>query len=576
MTIKRRLQAIILLAVALGLGLSLLFLVVQRWDTAAFDRQQLIGGLAEQTFRLSLLYHELYLHPESARIQEQWRTADGELERTLRSARFEGPQEQAVINRLDGTRSRLGALVKELQALTAPASPEGPSLTEERRERLNSQITFTLQAMIGDVLFLQYAVREQVDRQHRTTNRIVIGVALLLTGLITLLAWLTGRSIIRPIMGLRSGTAQVATGDLAYRVGTTAQDEIGALSRDFDTMLERLQQVTASREELTREVERRIRTEEALRRSEESLKIAQGIAHLGHWELDLPAGEVKWSDETYRILGYEPHSLEPSHELFLRSIHPDDRETVDACLKRSLEGEGFETEYRIMLADGRQRAVHARCEVLRLGPRREPRVIGTLQAVAEGEPTAILGVIQDITERKALESRLEREAHTDALTGCANRRYFLELFGRELARARRYVHELSLLMLDLDHFKRVNDRYGHQVGDLALKMLVQVCGAELRKEDIVGRIGGEEFAILLPETGAERALEAAERVRTAVAAAEIPAAGGPLHITTSVGLTTLRNGDETIDTLLGRADHALYAAKAGGRNRVCSEPGNHS
>ncbi|MFA5530739.1 MAG: diguanylate cyclase [Thiohalomonadaceae bacterium] len=571
MTIRRKIQAIILAAVALGLALSVLFLAAQRWDAATYTRQQLMGRLAEQTFRLSLLYHELYLHPESPRVQTQWNTADGELESALRSTRFKTAEEQAVVGRLDGTRARLGALVAQLLALTAPSPVEALELTEERRERLNSQIIFSLQAMVDDVLSLQYAFREEAASRRRNTNRLVIGMALLLTGLITLLAWLTGRSIIRPLMVLRNGTAQVATGDLSYRVGTTAQDEIGSLSRDFDAMLERLQQVTASREELTREVERRIRTEEALRRSEESLKLAQGIAHLGHWEIDLPSGSLKWSDETYRILGYEPRILEPSHERFLQPIHPDDREAVDTCLRSSREGRGFETEYRIMLADGRQRAVHARCEVLRVGARREPRVIGTLQAVAEGEPMAILGVIQDITERKALESKLEREAHTDALTGCANRRYFLEQFGHELARARRYSHELSLLMLDLDHFKQVNDRYGHQVGDLALKMVVQVCRTALREEDIIGRIGGEEFAILLPETGLARAQEAAERVRAALAAADIPAADGPIHVTTSIGVTTLRSEGESIDTLLGHADRALYAAKADGRNRVCSE-----
>ncbi len=266
MTIQRRLQAIILSAVALGLALTALFVAAQRWDAAAYARQQLVGRLAEQTFRLSLLYHELYLHPESLRALAQWRTIDTELERALRSTRRETAEEQAIIERLDETRARLGALVAQMPALTPPGPPQAQELAQERREHLNGQITFTLHAMVDDVLSLQYALRKGVASHHQNTNRFVIGVALLLTGIITLLAWLTGRNITQPIMQLRRGTAQVATGDLSYRVGTTALDEVGELSRDFDAMLERLQQVTTSRAELQR-AERALRAASQYARS---------------------------------------------------------------------------------------------------------------------------------------------------------------------------------------------------------------------------------------------------------------------------------------------------------------------
>jgi len=399
----------------------------------------------------------------------------------------------------------------------------------------------------------------------------VAGLALLLTGGITLLAYLAGSRITKPLLRLRQGTAVVGGGNLNYRVGTTARDEIGELSRDFDMMLDQLQRVTASREELAREIELRRRTEEALRKREESLKIAQSIAHLGHWEWEIKSGRVRWSDETYRILGFEPNTIEPSHDLLLQQVHPDDRENVDTCLKGALRSECFDTEFRILLADGTPRTMHARGEVLRDSTVGEPRVIGTLQEVGERMPTEILGVIQDITERKALESKLEQEARTDALTGCTNRRHFIELSTHEMARARRYGHDLSLLMIDIDHFKEVNDRYGHRAGDLALKHLVQICKKELREEDLVGRLGGEEFAILLPETSGARALEVAERTRVAVATTEIRSNGETIRITISLGVTTQRSADTDIDALLNRADRALYAAKTAGRNQVCSD-----
>jgi diguanylate cyclase (GGDEF)-like protein len=165
---------------------------------------------------------------------------------------------------------------------------------------------------------------------------------------------------------------------------------------------------------------------------------------------------------------------------------------------------------------------------------------------------------------------LERRAYTDYLTGLANRRHFLEQAENELARTLRYGRELSILMLDLDHFKQVNDTYGHKVGDLVLKRLSELCRATLRDVDVVGRIGGEEFAVLLPETGTAQAMDTAERLRSSIAAAHVtPESGLPVHFTVSFGVTTLSEKDTNIDILLNQADQALYRAKRDGRNRVC-------
>jgi diguanylate cyclase (GGDEF)-like protein len=175
----------------------------------------------------------------------------------------------------------------------------------------------------------------------------------------------------------------------------------------------------------------------------------------------------------------------------------------------------------------------------------------------------------------AIESRyahdeLEQRAYTDYLTGLANRRYFLEQAENELARTLRYGRELSILMLDVDRFKQVNDTYGHKVGDLVLQKLSEVFRTTLRDVDIIGRVGGEEFALLLPETGVEQAMQAAERLRTAIASAHVTLDGGlPLRFTASFGVTNLREKDVNIDVLLNQADQALYRAKNGGRNRVC-------
>lgn len=173
-------------------------------------------------------------------------------------------------------------------------------------------------------------------------------------------------------------------------------------------------------------------------------------------------------------------------------------------------------------------------------------------------------------ENRQAHEELERRAYSDYLTGLSNRRHFFEQAEKELERIRRYGGKLSLLMLDIDHFKQINDTHGHKVGDLVLQKLSTVCQATLRDLDIVGRIGGEEFAILLQQTASESALQTAERLRLAFAAIRVPMQGGrPLHFTASFGVATLTDKAANIDTLLNQADLALYQAKAAGRNRVC-------
>nr|WP_319565287.1 diguanylate cyclase [uncultured Rhodoferax sp.] len=208
------------------------------------------------------------------------------------------------------------------------------------------------------------------------------------------------------------------------------------------------------------------------------------------------------------------------------------------------------------------------------------KVLGTF-AIYHGEPTSPQQVdLERIAfasnlaavaiENRQAHDELERRAYSDYLTGLANRRYFLEQAEKELERTRRYGGDLSILMLDVDHFKRVNDTYGHKVGDIVLQKLAQVCLASLRDIDLIGRMGGEEFAVLLPQTTCEPAQQAAERLRASLAAIRIPLQGGlPLHLTVSFGVTTLADKDANIDTLLSQADQALYRAKAEGRNRVC-------
>jgi len=179
-----------------------------------------------------------------------------------------------------------------------------------------------------------------------------------------------------------------------------------------------------------------------------------------------------------------------------------------------------------------------------------------------------IAIMSDLARMAVDEIELRRIAVTDSLTGALTRRGLSQRLEHELERCRRYRRPLSVLALDLDHFKTVNDRFGHAAGDILLQSVVALCRDHLRSVDVIARTGGEEFVILLPETPGPDAHLVAERVRTLVEMATIRASGRALNITTSIGVTTLAAVDTSPAQLLERADIALYQAKASGRNQV--------
>jgi diguanylate cyclase (GGDEF)-like protein/PAS domain S-box-containing protein len=188
----------------------------------------------------------------------------------------------------------------------------------------------------------------------------------------------------------------------------------------------------------------------------------------------------------------------------------------------------------------------------------------------EGRIVEILSVGNDITGRRHMEAELRRLATTDPLTGAFNRRRFFQKARQEFLRHRRYGHRLAVLLMDMDHFKKINDTHGHPVGDAVLKAFVQTCLNVFRVTDIFGRTGGEEFSAVLPETDAENAARVAERLRDRVSRITLEKENGDTSIrfTVSIGLTGLQEDDLTLESMIRRADQALYTAKKTGRNRV--------
>jgi len=241
----------------------------------------------------------------------------------------------------------------------------------------------------------------------------------------------------------------------------------------------------------------------------------------------------------------------------LAQIHPDDRERyLNARQQARAEGEHYQIEYRLINVLGRECYVAEIAQVLSYG----------------GGRLRVVGSVQDISDKKRREQELQRLATTDELTGVFNRRHFMTLAGKAFMQAKRREQPLSVLMLDIDHFKSINTRFEHAGGDAALQAFTRSCQSALRPQDALGRLGGEEFAVLLPEADAAGAYQIAERIRHHVSKLVVQAPAGSREprfgMTVSIGLAAASASDTSIDQTLLRADSALFSAKDGGRNRV--------
>ncbi len=182
-----------------------------------------------------------------------------------------------------------------------------------------------------------------------------------------------------------------------------------------------------------------------------------------------------------------------------------------------------------------------------------------------------IGILKDLAALVMDELELRLVATTDGLTGALSRRAFLAVAARDVTCARGLGGDLSCVLLDLDHFKRINDTHGHAAGDGALREVVKLLNSGLRSQDYVGRLGGEEFAVILPGANREIACGIGERLRQRIMNACLPTHQGEVRLTVSVGVATLTREDARIEDLLRRSDEALYAAKTGGRNRLVSD-----
>lgn len=227
------------------------------------------------------------------------------------------------------------------------------------------------------------------------------------------------------------------------------------------------------------------------------------------------------------------------------------------------------TRYRIRKA--MREGKNIRCEILKYAKDGQPRWLDVnLQPLrnSNGEITHFACIERDLSRYKKIERQLANMALFDSLTGTLNRPAFYQHAEKEFARSKRYYRPLAVIMLDIDHFKSINDRYGHSGGDQVLQIFAEACQEVIRSTDIMGRVGGEEFALLLPDTPLKSAFSLAERLRERINKYPYLAGDMLIEVTASLGVAELQQDDTDFRALLNRADSALYEAKHAGRNQV--------
>ena len=286
-----------------------------------------------------------------------------------------------------------------------------------------------------------------------------------------------------------------------------------------------------------------------------SLKKTLGI---GIWDWNVKTGYVYYSKGWKELLGYGQDELQGTFDEWKELLHPEDVDLAMDALESHITGKTaiYESIYRLKKKDGSFIWVEDK---------------GVKKLNDQGDIVRMTGAYRDISDEKKIRGNLEKMIITDELTGLFNRRHYDAQIRDEMLRAERYKGDLSILMIDIDLFKKINDTYGHREGDKALKELARVIKNKIRNTDSAYRTGGEEFVVIAPETNEQNAMRAAERLREAVSQIKLQSNYETFSFTISLGVTTYKNGD-TYSSLNERADIALYKSKDSGRNcaNVCS------
>ncbi|MCP3848629.1 MAG: sensor domain-containing diguanylate cyclase [Gammaproteobacteria bacterium] len=322
-------------------------------------------------------------------------------------------------------------------------------------------------------------------------------------------------------------------------------------------LIQKLQSEIDNRELLIQERTRELnQSHQALTDSKNQLQNVIDGATLGYWDWEYQTGHHQVNDRWLDILGLDRNDINNDVSDWSNLIHPDDQTRITSIVEDSIEQQKpFTSDFRMKHKDGHWIWIQGSGALIESDPE-------------TNEPLRLCGTHQDISYRKEIEKKLKYQAKHDGLTGLYNRVELEKQFQLEIIRAKRYHLKFSVLMIDIDHFKKINDTHGHQIGDQTLKQFSDFLKITLRTTDYIARYGGEEFIIILPETTREKAIKMAERLRLKTTTLIINKADTNLNITISIGVASYPDSAQSYDKLLEVADAAMYNAKHNGRNRV--------
>ena len=424
----------------------------------------------------------------------------------------------------------------------------------------------------------------------------ILGTLLALTFAGMTVALAVRHFLIKPIQSLGQVMARAELGEFLVRARVQSEDELGKLSRSFNTMLSRVTDMAVAeietREQLSLQAELKA-VNEQLEAHIGEMELLLEVAKALSGTLDLPEQLEMLGRQVCARLGVAEFTVmlvdEATHQLVVEAVAGEMPAAVRGMrfhLGEGIAGEVAAKGQTIYTPDVAKdlRYLHYKGKLKTTGSflsvplRSKGRILGVMnlnRPLPDAFDQPEVRLVEAIAAQAALaiaNARLYQQtlelSYTDALTAVANRRQLFLRLEQEFSRSMRFGEPLSLLMIDLDLFKQINDRYGHTAGDGVLRGVALALRRNVRKIDIVARYGGEEFCVVLPRVGKPEALEVAEKLRHAVGAARLPGPEGPLTVTISIGVSTLGIDSDDIAGLIEKADNALYEAKRAGRDRV--------
>jgi diguanylate cyclase (GGDEF)-like protein len=364
------------------------------------------------------------------------------------------------------------------------------------------------------------------------------------------------------VRSMLEAARRIGDGDFSRKVPVAGRDEMAGLASEFNKMSDRLSE---QMEELRRQ---KVEIDRSVRRIGQAFASGLDREALLRVVVEAALGACGATYGTMALRGSQGAEAEAGT-------------AADAVQDLVVAAEGDASKEDGVVARSRDRVHVLAAPLHRLGEK--PEQVGVMAVAREGEEFTrgerdvfvyLIGQVSSSIENIALHELVSQQAVTDELTGLSNQRRFREFMAKEEERAHRFGHDLSLIMLDIDDFKQLNDEHGHLQGDEVLRTVGRVLAEESRGVDEPARYGGEEFAVALPETGLAGAVGLAERIRSRIEAERVPGVNGavPLRVTASVGAASMPANAPNVRDLIAAADAALYEAKRAGKNRVASAP----